>query len=155
MNLIKLYDQTKLMAYLTESIATSEKGLKKTTLQTQPIRFSKFHVNIGVCYAKKAPLEENQADKIQWLQKALEEFASASYVFTKSQFLIGYKSIKNQEVWCYLQLCKLENKEENLRKAQEKMDDLLACYEGAQKDGFFESIEKLQEQIKEEKGKQG
>jgi tetratricopeptide (TPR) repeat protein len=153
MNLIKLYDQTKQMAYLTESIATSEKGLKKTTLQTQPIRFSKFHVNIGVCYTKKAPLEENQADKIQWLQKALEEFALASHVFTKSQFLIGYKSIRNYEAGCYLQLSKIENKEENLRKAQEKMDDLLACYEGAQKDGFYEAIENLQNQINQEKGK--
>jgi uncharacterized membrane protein (DUF106 family) len=30
-----------------------------------------------------------------------------------------------------------------LRRAQEKIDDLLACYEGVQKDGFYESIEKL------------
>jgi tetratricopeptide (TPR) repeat protein len=151
MNLIKLYDQTKQIKYLEESIATSEKGLKKTTLQTQPIRFSKFHVNIGICYFKKAPLEENPADKIQYLQKALEEFALASHVFTKSQFLIGYKSIRNYEAGCYLQLNKIENKEENLRKAQEKMDDLLACYEGVQKDGFYEAIEKLQDQINQEK----
>jgi len=151
MNLIKLHDQTKQMTCLTESIATSEKGLTKTTLQTQPIRFSKFHVNIGICYYKKASLVESQEDKTALLSRALEEFASASHVFTKSQFLIGYKSIKNHEAGCYLQLSKLENKDENLRRAQERMDDLLACYEGVQKDGFYEAIENLQKQINQEK----
>ncbi|MDD4664235.1 MAG: hypothetical protein PHD83_06210 [Caldisericia bacterium] len=151
MGLIRLFDQTKEISYLDESIASSKLGLEKTTLQTQPIRFSKFHVNIGIGWYKKGLILENPEDKKHAFKETLAELEDASNIFTKAQFLIGYKSIRNYETGCYIQLSKLEHKEENLAKAQEKVNDLLACYAEGEKDGFFENIEKLQTQINQEK----
>ena len=151
MILLGLFDYTKDSNYLDEAIGISLKGLEKATLQSQPIRYSKFHVNIGMCYYKKACNTDSGKDKTQFLMKAIDEFESASNIFTKSQFLIGYKTIRNYLANCYIQLSKLENKELNLSQAQKAVNDFLECYSEGEKDGFYANIETLQTQINQEK----
>lgn len=151
MILMGLFDNTKDVNYLDDAIKVSQKGLEKATLQTQPIRYSKYHVNIGMCYFKKACLAEAGSDKARLLKKAIDELEAASNIFTKSQFLIGYKTIRNYLANCYIQLSRLENKDFNLSQAQKAINDFLECYTDREKDGFYESVIKLQDQINQEK----
>lgn len=151
MILMGLFDNTKDVNYLDDAIKVSQKGLEKTTLQTQPIRYSKYHVNIGICCFKKAFLAEAGRDKADLLKKAIDELEAASNIFTKSQFLIGYKTIRNYLANCYIQLSRLENKDFNLSQAQKAINDFLECYTDREKDGFYESVIKLQDQINQEK----
>jgi len=151
MILMGLFDNTKDVNYLDDAIKVSQKGLEKATLQTQPIRYSKYHVNIGMCCFKKAFLAEAGSDKADLLKKAIDELEAASNIFTKSQFLIGYKTIRNYLANCYIQLSRLENKDFNLSQAQKAINDFLECYTDREKDGFYESVIKLQDQINQEK----
>jgi len=151
MILMGLFDNTKDVNYLDDAIKVSQKGLEKATLQTQPIRYSKYHVNIGMCCFKKAFLAETGSDKADLLKKAIDELEAASNIFTKSQFLIGYKTIRNYLANCYIQLSRLENKDFNLSQAQKAINDFLECYTDREKDGFYESVIKLQDQINQEK----
>jgi len=108
-------------------------------------------VNIGMCCFKKAFLAEAGSDKADLLKKAIDELEAASNIFTKSQFLIGYKTIRNYLANCYIQLSRLENKDFNLSQAQKAINDFLECYTDREKDGFYESVIKLQDQINQEK----
>jgi len=151
MILMNLFDHTKEIHYLDEAIKINVTGLEKATLQTQPIRYSKFHVNLGMCYLKKADLTEVGSEKTTILKKAIDELETASNIFTRSQFLIGHKTIRIHLAKCYIQLSKLEDKELNLAQAQKAINDFLECYVDKEKDGFYENAIKLQDQINQEK----